>query len=183
MNQWGVTGAGSATNPYLLQSNVRQAGFPFGGLITTGLFANQTFKTDGVLSPFVAGTPTGTTGVQIGGDGGYYDSSLLSPVTGHQFFGRFDYELTDNINGHVQVAGNTKTNEVYAEYMLLNAVTLSAQNAFLSQTYRDQLAAATPAQTTFRLAGLMQNGPRFDINLPGRAGCNCIRPEDEVTST
>ncbi len=161
MNLWGVTGSGTAAVPYVLQSNVRQAGFPFGGLITTGVLANQTFKTNGVLSQFVPGTTTGSTALQIGGDGGYYDSSLLSPLKGHQFFGRLDYEFTDNLTGYFQVGGNIKTNEVYAEYLLLNAVTLSAQNAFLSQTYRDQMLNANPSQTTFRLAGLMQNGPRF----------------------
>ncbi len=92
MNLVGVAGSvpgtaspGTAQNPYELYTNVRQAQYPFSGLIRNGVYANQTFRTDGVLSPFVAGTPTGTNGLQIGGDGGYYDSSLLAPMEGHQF--------------------------------------------------------------------------------------------------
>jgi iron complex outermembrane receptor protein len=74
LNQVGVTGAGTAANPYVLQSNLRQKQFPFGGLITSGALNGQVFKQNGVLSPFVAGTPTGTTAIQLGGDGGYWDS-------------------------------------------------------------------------------------------------------------
>ena len=107
---YGVTGAGTAANPYQLNSDVRQAGAPFGGLITSGVLINQTFGTDGVLRPFVAGQTTGTAALQLGGDGGYYDSSLIAALKAHQLFGRFDYELTDTIRFHAQVSGDLKTN-------------------------------------------------------------------------
>jgi len=90
LNQVGVTGAGTTANPYVLQTNLRQAGFPFGGLITSGALAGQVFNSDGVLSRFTPGAATGTNAIQIGGDGGYWDSSLLAKLNSHQAFGRLD---------------------------------------------------------------------------------------------
>ncbi|GFE82883.1 TonB-dependent receptor [Steroidobacter agaridevorans] len=166
MNLVGVAGSvpgagapGSATNPYEMYSNVRQAQYPFGGLIRNGVYANRTFSTDGVLTPFAAGTATGTNGLQIGGEGGYYDSSLLAPMEGHQYFGRFQYDFTDSLQGYVQIAGNMKTNEVYGEYLQYDR-NFSAQNAFLSPEYQAAMQAA--GQATFRMTGLLQNGPRFE---------------------
>lgn len=43
----------------------------------------------------------------FGGDGGYYDSSLLAPLEGHQFFGRFQYDFTDTLQGYVQICSTT----------------------------------------------------------------------------
>ena len=90
LNQAGVTGAGTAANPYVLQTNLRQKTFPFGGLITSGALAGKTFRSNGVLSPFVAGTPTGTAAIEVGGDGGYWDSGLLAQLEAKQLFGRAD---------------------------------------------------------------------------------------------
>ncbi|WP_116811165.1 TonB-dependent receptor domain-containing protein [Steroidobacter cummioxidans] len=168
MNLVGVAGSvpgapspGSAQNPYEMYSDLRQAQYPFGGLIRSGIYTNQTFSSDGVLSPFAAGTPTGTNGLQIGGGGGYYDSSLLAPMEGHQYFGRFQFDFTDRLQGYVQIAGNIKSNEVFGEYLLYDR-NFSAQNAFLSPTYQAAMQAA--GQATFRMTGLLQTGPRFESN-------------------
>ena len=136
MRQAGVTGTGVAANPFVLQSDLRQASFPFGGLITTGALNGQVFKTNGVLSTFVPGTATGTTGVQIGGDGGYWDSGLVARLRGHQLFGRFDYELSDSLSFYAQVSGNLKTNSNVAETNQLNGVNISRANAFLPDSIR-----------------------------------------------
>lgn len=160
LNQWGVAGAGTAANPYQLYSNVRQAGFPFGGLITSGALAGQTFGSNGVLRPFVAGASTGTAALQVGGDGGYYDSSLIAPSEAHQLFARFDYEVTDQLRFYAQASGNLKTNESYSDYVKLTNVTMSATNAFLSPAYQAALAAA--GQSTFRFSELVSDLPRLD---------------------
>lgn len=157
LNQWGVTGLGSAANPYVLQGNLRQSGFPFGGLIISGALTGQAFKTDGVLSPFVNGAATGTAGVQVGGDGGYWDSGLVSQLEGHQIFGRFDYDVADNVQAYVQVSGNLKSNTNVAETNQLNGVTLSRTNAFLTAA---QQALMPVAQPTFRFSKLMGGSPR-----------------------
>ncbi|MBC2667014.1 TonB-dependent receptor [Novosphingobium flavum] len=160
LNQIGMTGAGTSTNPYLLQRNLRQAGFPFGGLITNGLFANQVFGTDGTLHAFQNGTTTGSSGIQVGGEGGYFDATLAGKLYAHQFFGRFDYEVSDALKAYVQVSGNHKLNQNWSDPLRLNRVTISATDPFLAQTYRTQLANAN--QSTFLLSQLGGNNTRLD---------------------
>jgi outer membrane receptor protein involved in Fe transport len=157
LNQVGVTGAGTAANPYKLQTNLRQSGFPFGGLITTGALAGKVFKADGVLSPFVPGTATGTAAIQIGGDGGYWDSSLLGSLNSNQLFGRFDYELSDHIRFYVQGSANFKTNSNFAETAQLSGVNISRTNAFLSPAIQ---ALIPTTQPTFKLSSFLANVPR-----------------------
>ena len=158
INLWGVAGSGTTANPYILYNNVRQASFPFGGLITNGVLAGQTFGTNGVLRPFVAGTPTGTAALQIGGDGGYFNASLIAPERADQLFGRVDYDLSDNVHAYAQITGDIKTNESYADPIKLSGVTLQSTNAFLAPAYQAQLAAAK--QATFRLSELMGDNTR-----------------------
>ncbi|MFG6440359.1 TonB-dependent receptor domain-containing protein [Roseateles sp. LKC17W] len=157
LTQWGVTGAGTTANPYVLQNNVRQKDFPFGGLITSGALAGQVFKTNGQLSPFVAGTSTGTTSLQLGGDGGYWDASLMSALSGRQFFGRADYQVSDSVRAHAQISGNLKTNTNWAETPQLAAVSLRRSNAFLPDAVRALMPAG---ESTFRFSKFMSDIPR-----------------------
>jgi iron complex outermembrane receptor protein len=159
MNLWGVAGAGTTANPYQLYSNVHQSAYSFGGLISSGLFNGQTFNADGTLRPFVHGTATGSAALEIGGDGAYYDSSLLASLKGQQLFGRFDYDLSDSVHAYVQASGNIKTNSNYSDYLTLNKVTINSQNAFLNPTYRGQLAAA--GQATIALSAFVASAPRL----------------------
>ncbi len=160
MNLWGVAGAGTTANPYQLYSNVHQSAYSFGGLISSGVLNGQTFNADGTLRTFVHGTATGSSALEIGGDGAYYDSSLLASLKGNQLFGRFDYDLSDHVHAYAQVSGNIKTNANYSDYLTLNKVTMSSQNAFLNPTYRAQLAAAN--QSTFTLSELVSSAPRLE---------------------
>jgi outer membrane receptor protein involved in Fe transport len=165
IRQAGVTGLGTKDNPYVLQTDLRQSGFPAGGLITTGALSGQVFKTDGVLSQFLAGTATGTNGIQIGGDGGYWDSGLVARLNAHQMFGRFDYDLTDNIRFYAQVSGNLKTNTIFAETNQLNGVNISRTNAFLSPA----LQAMIPTnQATFKLSKFLTQGDRVSTDADSR---------------
>jgi outer membrane receptor protein involved in Fe transport len=146
MNLVGVGGNGT-TVPYNLYTNVRQTQFPAGGRIISGAGSlnGQVFSSNGVLSPFVNGTTIpGTTAFQVGGDGGTWDSSLLQPYRAHQLFARYDHTLSDSLKAHVQLSGNFKTNELYAEYARIDGATIRADNPFLSQTIRNQL---TPGST------------------------------------
>jgi outer membrane receptor protein involved in Fe transport len=158
MNLVGVAGAGTAANPFQLYSNLRQRDYPAGGIIVTAAtnpLNGQTFRTDGVLSPFVNGTATGTAALQVGGDGGDWDSSLLQPLRSHQLFGRFDYELSDTVRAYAQFAGTFKRNESFAEYVRLNNVTLTSTNPFLSPAIRSALAASG---STFRFRNTFSEG-------------------------
>lgn len=136
LNQVGVTGAGTTANPYVLQTNLRQKQFPFGGMITSGALNGQVFKQNGTLSPFVAGTATGTSAIQVGGDGGCWDSGLLARLKGTQLFGRLDYDLAQGTHAYAQLSGNLKTNTNFAETDQLNNVTLRSTNAFLPAQYQ-----------------------------------------------
>jgi iron complex outermembrane receptor protein len=159
LNQVGVTGGGTAANPYFLQSNLRQKSFPVGGLITNGVLAGQVFKQNGVLSPFVTGTATGTTAIEVGGDGGYWDSSLVSRLVGNQLFGRLDYALPGDARAYVQVSGNLKTNTNFAETNQLNGVSLRRSNAFLPAQYQALIPAS---QATFGFSKFMNDIPRIE---------------------
>ena len=165
LQQVGVSGAGTAANPYVLLSNVRQAGFPFGGLITSGALTGQVFKSDGVLSPFVAGTATGNSALQVGGDGGYWDSGLVAKLEGHQFFGRADYEISDRIRFYAEVSGDIKRNVNYADTAQLNGVTISRTNAFLSPAVQ---ALIPTSQPTFRFSELLADAPRAEGDARSR---------------
>jgi outer membrane receptor protein involved in Fe transport len=123
------------------------------------VLAGRNFAVDGVLSPFVHGVTANSANREIGGDGGYNDASMKAPLESHQLFGRFDFDFTDQLHGYAVAAANMKTNSFYADTMAINNMLFSAQNAFLAQTYRNQL--ATAGQTTFRLGKLMQ-GDRFN---------------------
>jgi outer membrane receptor protein involved in Fe transport len=165
LNQVGVTGAGTAANPYVLQTNLRQKAFPFGGLISSGALNGQQFQSNGVLSPFVAGTPTGTAAIQVGGDGGYWDSGLLARLKGTQLFGRLDYDLGGETRAYAQLSGNLKTNTNFAETDQLNGVTLRRTNAFLPAQYQAQIPATQP---TFTYSQFLSEIPRLQADSDTR---------------
>ena len=155
MNLVGVAGAGTTANPFTLYSNLRQRDYPAGGVITTGPLTNQVFKSNGALSAFVNGTATGTAALQVGGDGGDWDSSLLAPLESHQLFARLDYDFSDTTRAYVQFSGTFKQNENYAEYFRLNNVQLTSTNPFLTAA---QQAALSAGGTTFRFRKTMSEG-------------------------
>ncbi len=186
-NQWAATGLGSAAFPYYLVDNVRLGNTAFGGLIVNnvvggvqqpGVLTNQFFSSNGVLSPFNIGGATGSAAVRIGGDGAYYDDSLKAPLESHQIFGRFDFDLTDNLHAYAMASANLKKNKQYLSALQLQSIQFSSSNAFLSPTYRTQLTNA--GQTTFRMSEFMErNAPRrapethadqyfFNVGLEGK---------------
>ncbi|MCS0631161.1 TonB-dependent receptor [Telluria mixta] len=158
-----IQGAGTAALPYFVAGDTRLATSSFGGYVRTGVLAGQQFGANGVLTAFDKGNRTGfnpTVPTQSGGDGAYYDGSLKAPLRSHQLFGRFDYDFSDTTRGYVEVAGNLKRNAFYANWPLLNGVTISRDNAFLPTAYRDQLLAAN--QATFTLGKVIQTAPRMN---------------------
>jgi iron complex outermembrane receptor protein len=158
-----IQGAGTAALPYFVANDTRLSTTSFGGYIRNGVLAGQQFTGNGVLGAFDRGNRTGfnpTVPTQSGGDGAYYDGSLKAPLRSQQLFGRLDYNFTDTTSGYVEVAGNLKRNEFFANWPWLNGVTLSRDNAFLPSAYRSQLVAAN--QTTFTLGKLIQTAPRLN---------------------
>ena len=163
---------GTAGNPFKLTTGAILATSSFGGLVNTGPLSGLNFTQNGILTPFVHGTATGTSGVEIGGDGAYYTRSTAGASQRvHQAFGRFDYDLTDDIRFYAQGA-YTHLDQAYTQQnLLLNRVAIGYNNAYLStlqpqyQTIiRAQLAAA-PAGTnpSFLLSKLDTAFPNFRI--------------------
>ena len=154
-------GTGTEKFPYYLASDVRDYRYSFGGLIVGGALGGQTFNSNGVLSPFQHGTSTGSAIAEVGGDGAYYDPSMIGALRSHQMFARFDYDFTDNLAAYVDFSGVKKELHQFENPIILNKVTLSSSNAFLSPAYQAQLAAAK--QSTFKLSEFMSNdAPRVD---------------------
>lgn len=154
---WTVQGLGTAADPFHLVENTRISTSTFGGLITNGALAGQQFASNGVLSPFVGGVPTGTSGYQSGGDGAYYNSSFKAAQQLDQLFARLDYDFNDSIHGAFTVAGTYNYNASVQTANTLNNVTLSAANGFLPSAYQAALAAAS--DPTFKLSKVWTDVP------------------------
>jgi len=157
---YSTQGAGTVANPYRVVTNTRLTNFSRFGIIKTGVFADQVFGgPNDTLRPFVHGTPTGSTGVESGGDGTFYNSTLQASLRSDQAFARFDFDVTDQIHFYVQATGTKSFNQFSKEENVINNLTLSASNPYLPQQYQNAMAAA--GQTTFRYAKQMTEVPRL----------------------
>lgn len=105
-DDWILTGSGTAANPYVSTANGRLT--RYGGLIAcAGCAANgMRFNASGGISPYNPGVATGTSGVAIGGDGGYSSiTQITSSLSTSEAFGRFSYSLDENTTFYVQAMG------------------------------------------------------------------------------
>ncbi len=151
---WSIQGAGTGASPYHLVRDSRISTSSFGGLISArapvqnGITLNN-FSSNGVLTPFVNGAASGTTGVQSGGDGTYfYPSSLKTAYRSHQAFARVDYDFSDSLHGYFETARTLNWNQdIWGPNSLTN-VPISNANPFLSTTYRTLLPQTTNANFT-----------------------------------
>lgn len=110
----GAGSPGSEANPYVLYENGTNALTTEGGLITSGPYAGYRFLPDGGLTPFDPGTPTGTPNYNVGGDGFRIplNATAVAPLRTQQYFGRFSYDLSDDISFHAQ-GGFTRSDLKY----------------------------------------------------------------------
>ena len=132
-----AAGAGTAGNPYLLYRDVRFGTTNWGGVINTGPLAGLQFAQNGVLSTFTNGAPTGSGGVQIGGDGGHYTtSSAFAGQNMDQSFGRFDFDFTDNVRGYGEVIASEVRQWNNSTNTNLQPRAIGYNNAFLSTLSR-----------------------------------------------
>lgn len=161
-----VQGSGTAAAPYVLVQNTRNANTSFGGSITSGVLSGQVFAQPGVLSPLVHGSPAYPGGYESGGGGAYNDGSIKAPLRSHQFYSRLDFRLTDAVNAYVEDTATWNSNSQRTNFLTLNNVNLSSQNAFLPTAYQNQLSAA--GQTTFRLSKVLANSQQFTPQINER---------------
>jgi len=160
---WLLAGNGTPANPFVSVPYSRLINSAQFGTVNCGTacaYNNYTFNDPGELTPLVHGTPTGTSNLESGGDGGYVKyGTFRSQVEMKDVFARFSYDLTDNINAYVQgswaEAGNkSKWINWVVSPSASRPNTLFANNPFLDPVTQQQLGAGivcgTPAATGWR---------------------------------
>jgi outer membrane cobalamin receptor len=106
---WSSYGTGSKTDPI---TNIKQGRLnvssPNGTIVCTNCSVNgQQFIANNVIGPFNFGTPTTTSSISIGGDGGYWGTgAALAATTRENGFARFSYDLDDNTVFFAQFTGS-----------------------------------------------------------------------------
>lgn len=137
-------GAGTAANPFMLVANTRGNNSSFGGLILSGPLADMQFAGNGgTLVPFAHGAPTGSAGIESGGDGSYLSrAALTAGLKTDRIFGRFDYDITDNIGAYAQANwARSENSNTFINFVLAPGLTtISATNPYLSPAVQAQLA-------------------------------------------
>jgi outer membrane receptor protein involved in Fe transport len=155
---WTTQADNAAGTAYSLIENSTYNKSAFGGLITSGTGAGKYFSGNGVLSPFSAGSPTYTgSSYSSGGDGDYYDGSLKNTLQSDQIFGRFDYDVTENVHAYVSVSDTINHTLNYGAYNVLTNDTFNAaQNPYAQ--------AAGLSSGTFKLSEFLSDMGRVDTN-------------------
>lgn len=147
--QGSVVGGGSPGtrgNPFILTRDARLSTSTFGGLIVSGPLSGLRFTPSGTLTNFAHGTATGTSGVEVGGDGSYYVRATAAPYQRiHQGFARLDYELSDTINAHIEGTGTYLRQGYTQQNILLNRLAIGYNNPYL-QSLQPAYAAVASAQ-------------------------------------
>jgi iron complex outermembrane recepter protein len=163
-----TAGAGSAANPWLLYNNVRFGTVNSGGVVNTGALAGLQFAQNGALSTFNTGHPTGSGGVQIGGDGGYFTtSSAFSGQNMDQLFGRLDYDFSSSVKGYAELSASRVLYWSNGTNANVRNIAIGYNNAFLTgiqPVYQAQIAsylAAHPTETSFKFSKIFNQLDAF----------------------
>ena len=150
--------AGRAANPFIFLPNLRFAANDFNnGVLTstnTPSLNNTIFLPGGAVRPAVRGTPTGTAGTFVGGDGLFLPGTnqLISPLANTQGFGRLSYELSDAVTGHVQGNYSRSVTSYDTQGQSVLGFTIFSGNAFLHPSVQAQLG-PNGSFTLFRFLG------------------------------
>jgi outer membrane receptor protein involved in Fe transport len=160
---WLLTGNGSPTNPFTNTPYARVFNSGVNGNIQCGTacgFNNYTFQSDGSLRPLVHGTPTGSGGVESGGEGAYIKyGTFRSEVDMKDVFARFSLDLGEKANWYVQGSWAQAENASdWIQWVVSpnsnRPNSLFADNAFLTPATQQLLGASivcgTPAATGWR---------------------------------
>jgi iron complex outermembrane receptor protein len=103
---WLLTGAGTLASPFRNTPYARVFNSGPAGNVQCGTacgFNNYTFNEAGALIPMVHGLPSGSNGVETGGDGAYVKyGTFRSEIEMKDVFARFSLDLGDNANWYVQ---------------------------------------------------------------------------------
>lgn len=149
-DRWTIQGAGTAASPFFLASQATNQSATFGGKITSAAgqpanpLNNYQFAGNGVLAPMNTGSAVGTTGdLRVGGDGYYHTGSTLKPQADlSQVYGRFDYDINDDLHFYATFAGTLDHSLSYNTNNQLQNFKLGSSNAYLPLAYQQQMQAA-----------------------------------------
>jgi iron complex outermembrane receptor protein len=138
----------------------------FGGLINSGPLAGLQFASNGLLSTFHHGTPTGTPGVEVGGDGAYFvDSSLSAWQKLHNSYARADFDITPDIGLFGTLAYSHFRQGYQGQNPYLNGIEISFANPVLSTIqpeYRAIIAQQSP-EATMRISKIAAELPNYSM--------------------
>jgi outer membrane receptor protein involved in Fe transport len=106
---WFRAGTGTVANPYVELQNVRFSNASYGTQISTtnagNPLAGYHFLPGGLAVPMDLGTPTGSAGASVGGDGPVVlGRSLTATQDSDNFFGRVDFEVAPGIEAFAQLS-------------------------------------------------------------------------------
>lgn len=158
---YGLTGAGTAGNPYVLSRNLSVSNATFGTLITSASTASGAmtpfqytgyqFAPNGAVEPFDPGTPTGTPNYGSNGQGAVsFGTSLTASVLTDQAYGRFDYDLSDAVSTFASLIYSEAKNSyvTVTDGSQVNAFQIFQDNAFLPPNVAAAMAAQHVAYFT-----------------------------------
>jgi len=186
-NTWVQAGAGTTANPFVVVPYGHLFNQGITGTITCGTncsLNSYTFTGAGNLIPMTHGVPTGTAGLESGGDGGFEDNiaTLQSRQRQGEFFNRFSYDITPDLNFYVQ--GSWSESGDYSTWapLVVSASgsrpnTFFTNNPYLSADAQARLTAAATAAGNFVKAPVpfstnpslgqpLQTGPVVAPNTP-----------------
>lgn len=153
---------GREGNPFIFLPNLRFTTNDYNrGIILTSTapgLANSIFLPGGAVRPIQRGTPTGTPGTFVGGDGLYIPgfNQLIAPLTTTQGFGRLAYELTDTLTAHVQGSYSRSETSYDTQAQSVLGFRFFSGNAFLDPSVQAQMG-PTDSFTMFRF--IAEQGP------------------------
>ena len=133
-----------------LTPDVGFANAAYGGLILSGVNKGMVFNSDGTLRPFDYGTVGGTN--SVGGEGPSNDdlSPLVTPQRRYTGMASATYEVSDNL----RLTADIRHSRMWNNYIWFGDhdrgdLTISIENAYLSDDVRNAMAAAGQTAFTF----------------------------------
>lgn len=169
-NTWALSGDGSAARPFTNTPYARETIRGLNGVITCGNACpanGMTFVGPGTIGPFNPGMPTGTAGLNSGGDGGYNQvTSFMASLRTAEAFGRLSYDLGDKTELYVQTTYSESGNQAFWSPVTLFTTTgrpnqIYVNNAYLPAAARTLLSTNNTQVWTSNVAG---NPAYFDGN-------------------
>ncbi len=169
-NTWGLSGDGSAARPFTNTPYARETIRGLNGVIGCGATCpanGMTFTSEGIIGPFNPGTPTGTSGLNSGGDGGYNQvTSFQASLRTAEAFGRVSYDIDKDTSFYVQGSYAESGNSAFWSPVSLFTTTgrpnqFYTNNAYLPAAAQTALATNNTQVWTSNVAG---NPAYFDGN-------------------